>query len=203
MIARLLTVLVCLLSLNGCASSALQQSWSAPDAQAHALGKSVVFAQLASEADRRRSEDLFAQVLAPAMDVSAGYAVVGESVTDASALARAKAQALKLGYGSALVVKVVSTRDERVYRPGSPFMFPPGFGYYGRHGYIGHPFMMDPGYYETLRVAVVELSLYALQGEHLVWSANAEVIDSANLEGVVRRLADAMLKDLLAKGVLP
>ncbi|MCZ4304192.1 hypothetical protein O4G98_05545 [Zoogloeaceae bacterium G21618-S1] len=203
MFARWFLLLICLLSLNGCATSAFRQSWSAPDAQAHPLGKTVALAMLPVEADRRRSEDLFAQVLAPAMDVTAGYAVVAEALPDAPALARAKAQASQLGYGSALVMKVVSTRDELVYQPGVNPFFGPGFGYYGRRGYIGHPFMMDPGYYEKVRVAVVELSLYALRGDHLLWTASTEVLDSNRLDRVVRTLADAMLKDLLAKGVLP
>ncbi|TVO59092.1 hypothetical protein [Denitromonas halophila] len=200
---RFLLALVLAISLNGCATSTFRQSWSASDAQAHPLGKTVAFVMLPVEADRRRSEDLFAQVLAPAMDVTAGYAVVAEALPDASALARAKAQASRLGYGSVLVVRVVSTRDELVYQPGvSPF-FGPGFGYYGRRGPIGYPFMMDTGYYERVRIAVVELSLYAIRGDHLLWTASTEVLDSNKLERVVRILADAMLKDLLAKGVLP
>ena len=197
--SRVVILLVCLVSLNGCATSAFQQAWVAPDAQAHPLGKTVAFAMLASEADRRRAEDLFAQVLAPAMDVTAAYGVVGEAPPDR----KARAKARELGYGSALVLRPVSSRDEVIYRPGPRYMFAPGRGYYGRHVFIGHPFMMDPGYYQKVRVVVVELSLYALAGDHLLWSTNAEVVDSAELEGVVRRLADGMIKDLLAKGLLP
>ncbi|HPR05122.1 MAG TPA: hypothetical protein PK620_03575 [Denitromonas sp.] len=203
MFARVFLLLICLLSLNGCATSAFRQSWSAPDAHAYPLGKTVVFAMLPVEADRRRSEDLFAQVLAPAMDVTAGYAVVAEAPAGAPELAKAKARAAQQGFGSVLVVKVVSTRDELVYQPGVNPFFGPGFGYPGRRGMIGHPFMMDPGYYEKVRIAVVELSLYASRDDHLLWTASTEVLDSSRLDRVVRTLADAMLKDLVAKGVLP
>lgn len=201
--SRVWILLVCLVSLNGCATTVFQQAWVAPDAQAYPLGKTVAVAMLASEADRRRSEDLFAQVLAPAMDVSAAYAVAGAAPADPDTLDKVRAKARALGYGSVLVLRPVSSRDEVTYRPGPGYMFAPGWGYYGRHGYVGYPFMMDPGYFQKVRIVVVELSLYALKDDHLLWSANAEVVDSANVEGVVRRLADGMIKDLLARGLLP
>lgn len=203
MLARIAALIFSLISLTGCASSAIEQSWIAEDAANVRLGKTLAFVMVPSETDRRQSEDLFVQTLQPAIEVTAAYTVVKDMPLTAPTQAEVTERARALGFNSILVVRIVETRDQPVYRPGTAYLF--GRHHYGLWGQydFGHPLMLDPGYYDTVRVMVVELSLYTLDPQRLLWSGKAELFDPRDLASSVRRLADGMIKDLVAKGLLP
>lgn len=203
MFARIAVLIISLVSLTGCASSAIEQSWIADNAGDASLGRTLVFVMVPSETDRRQSEDLFAQTLQPAIDVTAAYTVVKDMPVAPPTQAEVTERAQSLGFNSILVVRIIETRDQAVYRPGGAYLF--GRHHYGLWGHsdFGYPLMLDPGYYDTVRVMVVELSLYTLDPQRLLWSGKAELFDPRDLAGSVRRLADGMVKDLLAKGLLP
>ena len=202
MFARIAILIFSLVSLTGCASSAIEQSWVAEDASTVRLGKTLAFVMVPSATDRRNSEDLFVQTLQPAIDATAAHTVIDEMPFEAPAQDKITANARQLGFDSILVVRIVETRDQAVYRPGAGYMFSRHhFGLWGHHDF-GFP-LLDPGYYDTVRVMVVELSLYALDGQRLLWTGNAELFNPRDLTGSVKRLADGMIKDLVAKGLLP
>ena len=203
MFARIALLIFSLVSLTGCASSAIEQSWIAEDAASVDLGKTLALVMVPSETDRRQSEDLFVQTLQPAIDATAAHTVTDAMPLAPPAQAEITTRARALGFDSILIVRIVETRDQLRYRPGGGYVF--GGYHLGMRSHYGirDPLLFDPGYYESVRVMVVELSLYALRDQRLLWTGKAELFAPRNLEGSVRRLADGMLKDLVAKGLLP
>ena len=190
---RLLLLILALFSLNGCATLAFEQSWRAPDAAAQPLGRSVVQAQLAGEADRRRAEDLLAQALMPALDLTPAYTL---KATDEAAL---KAEAARAGFSSMLVMKVIGSRDQTVYRTPPPFFYGPGWGW---RGPFGHPYPFDPVVAERVRIVRVEMTLLALPAGTVLWSGNTELPDTASLDAVVRELGEATFNALVEAGLI-
>jgi hypothetical protein len=49
---------------------------------------------------------------------------------------------------------------------------------------------------------VVEVSLYATRDNALVWSGKAELYTQESFADMVEPLADALLKDLVARGIV-
>lgn len=192
--SRLAYLLVFLFSLNGCTTLAFDNVWRAPDVTVPALGRTVVHAQLAGEADRRRAEDLLAQMMMPALDTTPAYTL---NAPDDAAL---KAAAVRQGFGSLLVMKIIASREQTVYRTPPPVFYGPGWGWRAPFGY---PYPYDPVVTERIRIVRVEMNLIALADDKLLWSGNTELADSASLDASVRALGDTTLKALVKAGLVP
>jgi hypothetical protein len=201
MMLRVVALLACLFSLTSCATGLYQPVWTATDASQVTLGRTVVAVLVPSEADRRQSEGAFVQYLQPAMDMTALHQVAAKGGTAPASVDAARAEARRLGFDSLLVARVVETYQRDVFRPSFGF-------YYGGHPYYGiwgrHPFdYWDyPGHVDSVRRSVIEVSLYATADNALVWSGKAELFTPESFAGVVEPLADALLKDLVSRGMV-
>ena len=200
MILRLLVLLASLFSLTGCATSLYHPVWTAQDLAQVRLGRTVAAVLVPSEADRRQSESAFVQYLQPAMDLTALYAAAGKGSTAPATVDEARAQAGKLGFDSLLVARVVETYERELFRPSFGF-YAGTHPYYGLWGHYPYRYWDYPGYVDTVRRSVVEVSLYATHGNALIWSGKAELFTQESFADQVETLADALLKDLVARGL--
>jgi len=200
MMLRVLALLACLFSLTSCATGLYQPIWTADNASQVKLGRTVAAVLVPSEADRRQSENAFVQFLQPAMDMHALYAVAakGDAAPDTVDAARARAKAL--GFDSVLVARVVETYERPVFRPS--FGFYAGGHPYGVWGRFPFDYWATPAYADSVRRSVVEVSLYTTRDNALVWSGKAELYTQESFSDLVEPLADALLKDLVARGIV-
>ncbi len=201
MMLRLLVLLTSLISLSGCATSLYRPVWTANDITGVKLGRTVVAVLVPSEADRRQSESAFVQYLQPAMNMSALYEAAGKGSTAPTTVDDARQQARKLGFDSLLVARVVETYERELFRPSFGFYAGtyPHFGWWGRFPY---DYWDRPGYVDIVRRSVVEVSLYATHSNALIWSGKAELFAQDSFAAQVEVLADALLKDLVARGMM-
>jgi len=197
---RWFVLILALVSLTGCATSLYQPVWTAPDAADVALGRSAVAVLVPSESERRLSEDAFVQYLQPALDMTALHTAAGQASTVPASVEEARAQAKRLGFDSLVVAQLVETYERDVFRPRFGVYVGSGFHYglWGRFPF-GYP---DYPYGETVRRSVIEVSLFSLSKNALLWSGKAELFATDSFVDAVEPLADALIKDLVARGIV-
>jgi len=197
---RALALLLALVSLTGCATSLYRPVWTAPDATSVALGRSTVAVLVPSEAERRLSEDAFVQYLQPALDMTALHTAAGQASTVPASIEAARAEAKRLGFDSLVVAELVDTYEREVFSPRFGVFVGSGahYGLWGRFPF-GYP---DYPYGETVRRSVIEVSLFSLRTNQLLWSGKAELFATDSFVDSVEPLADALIKDLVARGIV-
>lgn len=79
------------------------------------------------------------------------------------------------------------------YRPMGTYSWYGSF--WGYHDYY-YPMVYDPGYYTTTKVYYIEANLYDAENERLVWSAQTETYDPAELDEFSENFADAIVSQL-------
>lgn len=102
-----------------------------------------------------------------------------------------------------LTVALVDEQTENRYVPGTYGYAPlSSFGYYGYFsGYFNtwYPVMISPGYYVMDRIYFLETNLYDAETEELIWSAQSETYNPANLdrfsEGYSKVVIERMKED--------
>ena len=62
--------------------------------------------------------------------------------------------------------------------------------------------MYDPGYYTTDKSYYLEANLYDVESEQLVWSAQSETTNPANLEAFARTFAMVISDQMIKDGVI-
>lgn len=189
-----------LMSLTGCATGLYHPVWTVDNPTEVQLGRSTVAVMVPGEADRRHSEDAFVQFLQPAFDLTALYVADpkgGAPDTVEAALARARA----LGFDSLVVARQVEVFEREVFRP--RFGVFVGSGYpYGIWGHFPFDPWYEPAYHDTYRRSVVEVSVYTLADERLVWSGKTEMYATDSFADQVEPLADALVRDLVTRGIV-
>ena len=105
-----------------------------------------------------------------------------------------------------LTVSILDKETESRYVPGS-YSYDPyaGPAYYRTFwGYYSHmyPYVYRPGYYVTENTYFIETNLYDVATEVLIWSAQSETYDPANLARFARDFADVIVDELQKDGII-
>lgn len=110
------------------------------------------------------------------------------------------------GADAILTITLIDTETETRYVPGTYGYEPMSrFGYYGRFwGYYSHwyPIVYSPGYYTTTKTYFMEANLYDVNTEELLWSAQSETYDPANLESFAEGFAEKIVNEMENDGLL-
>ena len=187
-----------LLSLVGCASTSITDSWMDPGLTGPVdLGKVVVVFMSKDRAIRHSAEDALA-ASAGNQEVATSYTVFGNGKPkDADEAAE---ELRHLGFGGAIVMRIISEDKELSYSPGMSYP-----GYYGSFGsYYGHGWGMaySPGYMTTNTIVKVETSVFSLEDDKLLWSGVSKSFNPSGAAKMVESVAKAIAKDLTARGLI-
>lgn len=110
------------------------------------------------------------------------------------------------GSDAILTVALLDETSETRYVPGTTMYSPMGYGgYYGRFsGYYSYynPVMYDPGYYATDKNYYIEMNLYDVNTEELVWSAQSESTNPSSIEAFSAAFSQLVVGQLLKDGLL-
>jgi len=198
---NLLTAILLGLLISCGPSTRIVSSWRDPNTviATSQMHKFVVAALLKNEAVRRRTEDKMAAL-------NPGKAIPSYKIFGAGELKENDdyyAQKLKgEGYDGIIVLRLLKVDKDTRYVPGTyPTYYGTWRGYYGAAwgGYY------DPGYYTTDKTYYVEVNVYSLPKDKLVWSGTTSTINPANgdelFDGVISSVEQKMKSEgfLVAK----
>jgi hypothetical protein len=107
-----------------------------------------------------------------------------------------KAAMADKGFDAVLVSRLIDVENEAAYVPPSVDMT------FDNSLYQGSTVVAAPGYTEHRSVVSLQIDLYSTETEHLIWSLKSKIFNPTNITEVDNKLADAIVSDLRAKGLI-
>lgn len=178
---RLFLLCCALLLLSACQTTETLNTWS-DDTQSHRFNKVLVVAVLKEPVYRKLLEQKLVDALkAEGINAEAtsnlypDNDVLDEAMIDA-AMKKAAAD-------SVMVIRLVDTRKETVYTPGTVYV-PGGYGGrygYGYYGYYGGGYsaISTPGYSTEYNIATVESTVFSAATNKRAWSTITETTETS------------------------
>ncbi len=205
-LARVALAILLTASLAGCATSRIENAWVEPSATAKSfeLKKVLVVALVRDGAIRRSTEDALDRAISAGprgesgeIVVEPSYMLLNDSELADVAAARKKVEAA--GYDGAVLIRFVSSHQEVTVDPPS---YRGGF-WGGGYGHGGRVVMYDPGSVQTDTILKLQVSIYSLAENKLLWSGVSRTLNPSNIEKLVDGVAEAVRDDLRDRGLVP
>lgn len=170
-----------LLLLSACQTTETLNTWS-DDSQSHGFSKVLVMAVLKEPVYRK----LLEQKLVDALKTEGINAEATSNLypdNDVLDEAMIDAAMKKTAADSVMVIRLVDTRKETVYTPGTVYV-PGGYGGrygYGYYGYYGGGYsaISTPGYSTEYNIATVESTVFSAATNKRAWSTITETTETS------------------------
>jgi hypothetical protein len=197
--------LVLAASVVGCATSRIENAWVEPTAtpQSFALKQILAVALVRDGVLRRATEDAIDSALSSGPRGTSGQLVVHPSYTllddrELSDVAAARRKVEAAGYDGAVLMTYVSTQQKVTVDP-------PSYrgGFWGGYGYRGGAMMYDPGAVRTDTILKLQISIYSLAEDKLLWSGVSRTMNPSEIDKLVVGVANAVRADLEERGLAP
>jgi hypothetical protein len=184
------------------ASTKFVSTWKNPagGSIAEARGKVATFVLSADETMRLGPEEsLAAELRARGTEALAGYTVLPREL--AKDTEKAKAFIKKAGITGAVMVRVVGKEQQTYYTGGAWYAAPyyPTFWGYWRHSWGA---VYEPGYMTTDTIVSVEVLLYSVERDTLIWAGRSETTNPKKLRKFVEDIVLATIKRLRKEGLI-
>jgi hypothetical protein len=187
---------VILISQTACGpSTRIVNSWRDSSVVIHlnALHKFVVAALLKNETVRRTTEDKMA-ALNPGKAIQSYTLFGSEDLKDKEEYYKKKLK--DEGYDGVVIMRILKVDKDSRYVPGTyPTYYGSWRGYYG----VAWGGYYDPGYYTTDRTFYIEVTVYSLPRDRLVWTGITSTINPASgdelFSGVINSIETKMRKE--------
>lgn len=108
-----------------------------------------------------------------------------------------------------MTISLIDVQNEQRYIPGHMMMGGPmmgpgawGMGNFGGFWGMNHGMMMTPGHVVNDRKYFVEINVYDIASELLVWSAQSKTINPRSLEKASKEFAEIVLERMWEEGVI-
>jgi len=205
---KFLPLLVCALVFAGCATTKIQHVWKDDSSGGKQFSRILVVGVFKEPVYRQLFENQLAQVLRDSgVDSLSSYTLFPDS--DRIREAAAKEQIRSSGIDAVLVARLVDTRKESVYVPGTTYVQGYGGPYRGPSGWYGYyggsyQVTQTPGYTTEYNISTVETQIFDVATEASIWAVLSETTETsvvAAIESYVKALAGPLRSSgLLAHG---
>ena len=190
-----------MLLLAACATTEFTNTWKDPTAVAiNPAGKTVAALWVSrDEAKRRAAEDAMVR----ALDKNGARGVPSYSIVPAEGLKNTDQtrQLLKnAGCDGVVVMRVVGQQEKLSYTPGAYYGGP--YPYYGAWGYGWGGAAYSPGYVTQDTEVSVQILVYSLVQDKLIWAATTKTLNPSNVDSFVNELSGAVSWQMQQDGML-
>ncbi len=199
---RYLIVLLVSVMLTSCGSSThITGSWIDPKVPSPKFDKVLVIALVQNESTRRIIEDHVASY-SPKFMTSFNSLPTKASFENEEVI---KSVVSKNNVDAVLTYKLVDKTTEESYVSGS---YTPYYPYYGGLGFYGgyYPMMYNnfytPGYYTQSTYYFVEVNVFNVESNKLVWSGITKSYEPHNIEKVIDDISQAAIERMKQDGLV-
>lgn len=105
----------------------------------------------------------------------------------------------KDGFDGVVLMRLVDVNRSTRYVPGSNSPYYMSWGRYWRYSWTG---FYDPGYYTTDKSYDVEVTVYSLKKDKLIWTANTTTINPASRDELFSDVSKVVLQRMQKEGFL-
>jgi hypothetical protein len=196
---NLILMCVVIIMMTSCASTEIVKSWSDPGTSItpNASNKTFVIAMVKDEASRRVVEDNLVKRFK-------GNAVASYTILSTEALKNGSEEVLnqKINegkYSHVLMMSLADIEKETSYVQGTTTGY---YGGYGRYYGYGAGMYSTPGYYTTDKNYYVEITVYSVSPNKLLWTGTTKTVNPSKIDQTVNEIADAVVNKMKKEGFL-
>lgn len=192
-------IIFLLVLLGACApQTRITTSWRDPDVviDSKKINKFLVAALLKNQSVRRQVEDNMASIV-PGKAVQSYKEFGLDSLKENNSLYNQKLKSE--GFDGVVVMRLVNVRNSTRYVPGSGPVYYSSWGPYWRISWNG---FYDPGYYTTEKTFQVEVNVYSLRTDKLIWTGMTSTIDPAGKTELFDQVGAMVYKKMKKEGFL-
>ncbi|WP_113924823.1 hypothetical protein [Cognataquiflexum aquatile] len=196
--------------LAGCSpSTKILGSWKSPDAETAGYSNLFVAALIGDNFVTKKTieDDIDELLVQKGVQAISNLELVKPGLILTNENKNQVAQEIKKsGRDGIMTIAIIDQTNETRYVPGttsySPMYYGGGYGrfggYYGMYG----PTTYSPGYYATDKNFYVEINLYDLATETLVWSAQSETTNPSSIDQVAKEFAYVVVDKMIKDGII-
>jgi hypothetical protein len=190
-------VFACVAVIVACASSGgrMLQSWKEPSVKKLDFERVVAIALVEDGPTRRLAESEMARIIGP--EAVPGSKVIPEN--EMRDIEKVKARLKAEGFDGAITIRLVDAQTEVRHEQD-----PLPTAYYTIWGYYGFAWVAERGpSYMTLDSKLqIEVNIYSLENEKLLWSGTTETMQPRLMETLIKDVADVVSKRLKREGLI-
>jgi hypothetical protein len=196
--------------LSGCSpSTKILGSWKSPEAQSVGYSNLFVAALIGDNYVTKKTieDDIDELLIQKGVQAISNLELVkpGLMLTNENK-GQVVQEIKKSGRDGIMTIAIIDQTNETRYVPGttsySPMYYGGGYGrfggYYGMYG----PSTYSPGYYATDKNFYIEINLYDLATEALVWSAQSETTNPASIDKAAQEFAYVVVDKMIKDGII-
>jgi len=193
-----------ILTMVGCASTQLVQSWQEPAFGDKPLKKILVLGVFDNDLERRLYED----GVAAALEKEKSLAVTGYSLMPNTSDYDEKKEIIaavdKSNCDSVMITTLVGVKKEKEYVPSRVDYEPSiGFGHrmYDYHS-VSYNAITTPGYTVTNTIVNLEITVFSAKTEKMIWSGATRSVNPKSEEKIVKEVVGLIVEDMKKAGLL-
>ncbi|WP_224982318.1 DUF4136 domain-containing protein [Geomonas agri] len=203
-----IAVVLCLTTLLcSCASVSVVDTWRNPSLSGNRLHKVLVVSFARKEGSRAVYEDtLVSELHKHGVEAVASYTILSQAtLPDWHALDRA---VRSTGSNGVLTVQTIKVEKQTTVQPGAVatpypgYWYPPAFPDWDFPGYYRSMALYGPTYVSTYDVATMQVNLFDLSSDRLVWAGTMQTMAPENVTKVGKDLAHKVVKSLKKEGLI-
>jgi len=180
------------ITLPACSSTHVVTRWQDPATSHIAFTKVLTLVVGGDQSLVRAGEDDLCRQVAK-VPCKPAYLAIPDSMR--SDIPAAKALVRKEGFDGALVFRVVSEREKVTY-------VPPSYGptFWGHYRYAR---AYSPGSYRSDQLVRVEISIYSVSQDKLLWVGTTETVNPKSLDKLVEEVSKTVREELVRGRLVP
>lgn len=188
-------------TLTACNSTKIISSWRDPDKHLHAgeWKKVLVVALLRNETNRRKAEDEMVTYL-PGKGITS-YSYLDETI-DPKDEQSLRSKIKKDGFDAAITMRLIDVDKEKIYTPGEHYMYPVYYGNFSQYYYRSWTYYSTPGYYTVTKKFVIEVLIYSIADDKIIWSGITETYDPDGVKKLTDDIACTIRKKMQQEGFI-
>ena len=184
-------------------STDLVSTWKNPNAgPAGKAGRKLVTFLIDPDVTMREGpeETLATEIRSRGIECLAGYIVVPEELIADREKAKEFMKRMKIT--DALLMRVVKNEDQTTFVPGTVMYTSSAYQGFWNYWDYGWTTVYSPGYMKTDRLVSIEILLYSLDQDALLWAGRSESINPKDRRKLAKDLVDAIGKELFKAGLI-
>lgn len=187
---------IALFTFYGCVSTQIVSTWVDPaiTIKTGDFKKVLVLALVENESSRKIIEDKLVKILKTPCVASYSY-LTKEDL--AGTLEAAKAKIKNDGFDGIITMRLAKIEQDVNYIPGT---YPSHFYSPWSYGAYAAPMYYDPAYYSADNVYNVEINLYMLNPEKLMWTGVTATIEPEKMDKAVNVIAQVAKDKMVEEG---
>ena len=191
------------LLVTACATTKVLNVWKDEAFRGRMYSRVLVVGVIEEPAYRRLFENEMVEMLKRAgVDAHASYEIFPntDQINEIAAVEQVRAR----GIDAVLVTRLVDTRSETIYTPGTTYIEPVGgrWGHSGWYGYYGGSYqvMSTPGHTTEYSITTAETHFFDVAAEKPAWTAITETSETS-VASAIQSYVKAIAEPLRASGL--